>query len=63
MTKSTSGTKYFISVHFLILFLFFAHTIHAQTVNPGINFQAIARDRENNAANNRKIYIEWFIGY
>lgn len=58
MTKSISGTKYFISVHFLIFFLFFAHTIHAQTVNPGINFQAIARDQENNAANNRKIYIE-----
>ncbi len=30
----------------------------SQTANPGINFQAIARDKEHNAANNRKIYIE-----
>ena len=32
-------------------------TLNAQNVNPGINFQAIARDKENNAANNRKVYI------
>jgi hypothetical protein len=30
----------------------------AQNASPGINFQAIARDKEHNAANNRKVYIE-----
>ena len=34
------------------------NTLCAQNVNPGINFQAIARDKEHNAANNRKVYIE-----
>ena len=40
------------------LLLFFTNNIQAQTQQPGINFQAIARDKEFNAANNRKIYIE-----
>jgi hypothetical protein len=34
------------------------NSLCAQNVNPGINFQAIARDKEHNAANNRKVYIE-----
>ena len=46
------------TIAFLFLYpLLNVITLNAQNVNPGINFQAIARDKENNAANNRKVYI------
>ena len=41
-----------------LLIVFLITNLDAQTQQPGINFQAIARDKEFNAANNRKIYIE-----
>ena len=31
--------------------------VHAQSIKPGINFQAIAKDNAGNPANNRKIYL------
>ena len=47
---------------FLLLFSFiafsFTNSLNAQVVKPGINFQAVAKDKEHNAASNRKIYID-----
>jgi len=51
-------------IHFLIIASFILGIINpltAQITKPGINFQAIARDNENNPANHRKIYIQSMI--
>jgi hypothetical protein len=36
----------------------FQEQLQAQTIKPGINFQAIAKDDAGNPANNRKVYVE-----
>ena len=36
----------------------FQEQLQAQTIKPGINFQAIAKDNAGNPANNRKVYVE-----
>ncbi|MEN9701248.1 MAG: hypothetical protein RIR55_563, partial [Bacteroidota bacterium] len=50
--------KYILTSLFFIITILYSTISYAQNVNPGINFQAIARDKEHNAANNRKVYIE-----
>ena len=46
------------------IFIFLCFTIiivghlNAQSIKPGINFQAIAKDKAGNPANNRTVYIE-----
>lgn len=46
----------------IFLFLFFKIIVvghlNAQSIKPGINFQAIAKDKAGNPANNREVYIE-----
>ena len=42
---------------FLMLTCFF-NNVNAQIIKPGINFQAVARDKQQNAASNKKIYID-----
>ena len=50
------------NIAFLIFLItispFFSTQLNAQSTKAGINFQAIARDKAGNPANNRKIYIE-----
>jgi hypothetical protein len=45
-----------LSVSLFICGLFIGQTIHAQ--QPGINFEAIAKDRNNNPAKDRRIYVK-----
>jgi hypothetical protein len=50
--------KILFTFYILILSFSFYTKGYTQTQKPGINFQAIARDKAGNVANNRKIYIE-----
>jgi hypothetical protein len=43
---------------FLCLTIIIVGHLNAQSIKPGINFQAIAKDKAGNPANNRAIYIE-----
>jgi hypothetical protein len=43
---------------FNIIFICLTGISYGQSIKPGINFQAVARDKEHNAASNRKIYID-----
>ena len=54
-TKKSIFNNPFRFLLLLILLLFFNHLFSQESM--GINFQAIARDKSKNPANNRKIYI------
>ena len=54
--KTTPNIYKYFTFIFVILGSF--NFLFAQNTNPGINFQAIARDKEHNAANSRKIYVK-----
>jgi hypothetical protein len=45
-------------VLFVLLLTFVSSNIYSQTANPGINFQAVARDFFSNPAKDRTIYVE-----
>ena len=50
--------QYIKYICFTFLFLSSFNAVFAQMNNAGINFQAVARDKELNAANNRKVYVK-----
>ena len=50
--------KYSLIFSLVLIFISCFNTLTAQISNTGINFQAVARDKEQNAANNRKIYVK-----
>ncbi len=53
------ATRFYIHLCVLIFVsICFNNSLKAQSTNPGINFQAIARDIAHNTANNRKIYVQ-----
>ena len=56
LTKIPHYLKFIIS--FLCLTIIIAGHLNAQSIKPGINFQAIAKDKAGNPANNRAVYIE-----
>ncbi len=56
--QSKTHSKYIIILSFFLIFMVLFNTVSAQIKNTGINFQAVARDKEQNAANNRKIYVK-----
>ena len=58
MLRNQFLLKFFQFSLMFILALLHINSAFSQNNNPGINFQAIARDKEHNAANNRKLYIE-----
>lgn len=45
-------------ISFSLILITSFNSLTAQISNTGINFQAVARDKEQNAANNRKIYVK-----
>lgn len=55
---SKTHNKHLIYILLTILFFSSLNSLSAQMSNAGINFQAVARDKEQNAANNRKIYVK-----
>ena len=55
---SKTHNKHLIYILLTILFFSSLNSLSAQISNAGINFQAVARDKEQNAANNRKIYVK-----
>ena len=50
--------KYTFFICYFFIFLGYSKFSLAQSAKPGINFQAVARDKEHNSANNRKIYVK-----
>jgi hypothetical protein len=56
--QSKTYSKHIIFISFFLFFTFSFNAVSAQITNTGINFQAVARDKEQNAANNRKIYVK-----
>jgi hypothetical protein len=55
--QSKIYNKYSLIFTLVLIFISCFNSLTAQISNTGINFQAVARDKEQNAANNRKIYV------
>jgi len=50
--------KFYICIIFMFIISGSFNVLLAQSTNPGINFQAVAKDKEHNAASSRKIYVK-----